>query len=76
VFFQEELLDGTNIELKDSVGLAVEAGLDYDLGNDIYLNAAVWYIDIETEVEAGGDTIIDSIDIDPVVGMIGIAKKF
>lgn len=76
VFFDEELNNGTNIELKNSLGLALEAGFDFDLGNDIYANAALWYIDIETEVEVGGTTIIDGIDIDPTVAMIGIAKKF
>lgn len=76
VFFDEELSNGTHLELKDSLGLAFEAGVDIDLGNDYYFNAAVWYIDIGTEVEVGNTTIIDKIDIDPLVGMLGIGKNF
>ena len=75
-FFDEKLIGGTKIELKDSLGLAFEAGIDVDVGNDVFVNAAVWYVDIETEVELGGVTLIDNIDIDPVVVMLGIGKKF
>lgn len=75
-FFDEKLNNGTSIELKDSLGLALEAGFDVDLGNNFYANAALWYVDIATEVKLGSTTIINKVDLDPFAAMLGIGKKF
>lgn len=75
-FFDEKLTNGTAIELDDSLGLAIEAGIDVSINEDLYFNASVWYIDIETKAKVGGTTALKNIDIDPVVVMLGLGTKF
>jgi outer membrane protein len=85
LFFDEdtsESLDGalgnTSLELDDSTGLALQLGADFDVGNDIQFNMALWWIDIDTTgtitSDAGVNTV--DVDIDPLVLMIGFAKRF
>lgn len=81
----------TNLELEDSLGLALQAGIDWQLTENIAFNAAVWWIDIDTEAKItspGADTASSpvpfvwdtqtkfDVDIDPWVYMVGIAYKF
>jgi len=77
-FFDEDTsgaLDGLDLDLDDSWGLAGEIGLDYDLGNDWLISGQVWYIDIDTEAKLEGVGKFD-VDIDPWVVMLGVGKKF
>ncbi|SDS98697.1 outer membrane protein [Halopseudomonas xinjiangensis] len=66
------------LSLDDSWGLALEAGLDYMLTENVVLNAAVWYADIDTEAtfDVGGVPGKVSVDIDPYVYMVGLGYKF
>ncbi|MBB6521407.1 OmpW/AlkL family protein [Pseudoteredinibacter isoporae] len=94
-FFDEE--GGANLEagagdldvdLDDSWGLAAQVGFDFDLGNNLLLNASVRYIDIDTEatltVKDGsnalglpqGARITTDVDIDPMVYSVMIGYKF
>ncbi len=43
-----------DIELDDSWGLAVEAGVDYELENNWLVSAQLWYVDIDTEANVTG----------------------
>jgi len=77
-FFDEDTsgaLNGLDLDLDDSWGLAAEIGLDYDLGNDWLISGQVWYIDIDTEAKLEGVGKFD-VDIDPWVVMLGVGKKF
>lgn len=76
-FFDEEtagILSGADLDLEDSWGLAAEAGVDFDLGNDLVLSGQLWYLDIETDARLLGTTL--NVDVDPWVFMVGIGKKF
>lgn len=69
-----------NLELDDSFGLAVQAGFDYALTENLGVNAAVWWIDIDTEAtfkSADGATKykVDA-ELDPLVYMVGLNYKF
>lgn len=84
-FFNEKLSDRqhangfSQLELSDSWGLALQAGVDYMLTDRLVLNAAVWRIDLNTEATARhsalGKVKVD-VDVDPWVYMIGIGYKF
>lgn len=63
------------MSLKHSTGLALEAGLDYALDNGLFINAAIWKIDIDTDVSLDG-TDAGTLEIDPLAMMIGVGKKF
>lgn len=39
----------TELKLDDSVGVAVELGMDYMLSDNFGLNAAIWWADINTD---------------------------
>ena len=69
----------TDISLKDSTGIALQLGADWQLNENWYLNAAVWKIDIETTARIYvDDAHAASVDvkIDPLVFMIGAAYSF
>jgi outer membrane protein len=75
----------TSLELDDSVGVAVEFGLDYMLNDEFGLNAAIWWADINTDAKvnvfdgAGNfatETDTFEVEIDPMVYMVGFTYKF
>jgi len=86
VFFDEDadsafeaVAGSTDVELDDSWGLALRAGVDYQLSDKWALNAGLWYIDIDTEATlktTGLGTIKVDVDIDPYVYMVGLSYKF
>lgn len=84
-FFDEEF-KGSNktafrgLELKDSWGLAAQLGADYRINDNWSVNAAVWYVYIDTEAtfkNTAGDTKYKvDVELDPMVYMVGVAYKF
>lgn len=74
MFFEDDI-PGADLELDDSVGLALEAGVDIDLGSNLVLNAAVWKIDINTDVSLNGSNL-GELEIDPLAVMVGVGYKF
>lgn len=82
MFFSEELnatgkaASGANsISLSDSLGLALEVGIDVKVADNIVVNAAVWKVDMNTDVSLDG-TKVGELEIDPLVAMIGVGYKF
>lgn len=85
-FFFDQNLSGaaeskgfSNLNLKDSWGLAGQVGLDYMLTDNILLNAQVRYIDIDTHASvdlAGVGRVSTDVSVDPWVYMVGIGYKF
>tara|TARA_R110002167_G_scaffold180956_9_gene381178 strand:+ start:411 stop:1187 length:777 start_codon:yes stop_codon:yes gene_type:complete len=73
---------GTDIELDDSFGLAIQIGFDYQLTDNMGINAAYWRADIDTEAEITTNTNLGKVtasvdvDIDPSVYMVGFFYKF
>ena len=86
IFFDEELtsefkanVDDGSVKLDDSFGLAFELGCDYELSDNLVLNAAIWTIDIYTEATIkldSGAKVTTDVDIDPLVYMVGVGYKF
>lgn len=68
-------LAGTSVDLDDSWGLALHAGLDYAITERGSLRADVRYIDIETDVKIGGAPI-GKVKIDPWVFGVAYVHKF
>lgn len=76
-------VDGTKLELDDSVGVAVEIGMDYMLSENFGLNAGIWWADINTDATVSafaGNTkvaeVTTEVEIDPMVYMVGFTYKF
>lgn len=85
VFFSEKLsseakagLGASHLELDDSVGLAMQAGLDWRIDRNWLINVAVWKVDIDTTATlntALGKAKVD-VDIDPWVYMLAVGYRF
>ena len=91
LFFDEEVdsdLEGAlgallgaekvDLSLSDSFGLSAQAGIDIPLSENWAINAAIWYIDIDTRATIKTDVgrVKFDVDIDPWVYNVGIAYKF
>lgn len=78
IFFDENLdvLGVKDIELENSIGLALQVGMDIDLGNNFGLNVDIRQIDIDTEVQSSG--VVDGLDVyvDPLVYSLTALYKF
>ena len=77
-FFDENLPAGsalTSIDYDASFGLAAQAGVDFALDEDWFVNFDVKYIDIDTDVTING-AIAAAVQIDPVVFGLGIGRRF
>ncbi|MGW7771842.1 OmpW/AlkL family protein [Pseudomonas machongensis] len=88
LFFDEDLSSArkqqgfSNMKLQDSIGLAGQLGMDYMLTDNLLVNAAVWYVDIDTKATIDGPSALGvgktkvNVDVDPWVYMVGIGYKF
>ncbi len=87
VFFDEDTSGGlktnlgyTSLDLDNSWGLALQAGVDIDLSDSWFANLNVRYIDIDTNATAkragAANITIDNVRIDPWIYSIGIGTTF
>jgi outer membrane protein len=60
---------------KNSFGLAVGAGFDYEIQKNIYFNIDVKKVQIKTTVSAGGNDLGD-FKVDPLLVGVGIGFRF
>lgn len=69
-----------NLQVKNSWGVAVQAGVDVALNDRWHLNASVRWVDIDTKatLKSDGVTIItvDDIEIDPLVYQFNVGYRF
>lgn len=84
-FFDEKLTSAqkangfSSLSLSDSWGLALQVGSDIMITDKLMLNAAVWYVDINTTASArlgGVNKVKVDVEIDPWVFMLGVGYKF
>lgn len=75
----ENAVGATHVSLSDSWGWALQAGVDIDLSERIFLNFDVKYIDIDTTATlrtgAIGTQQVD-VSLDPLVFGVGIGTRF
>lgn len=71
--------DDVSLSLKNSVGIAVQAGFNYKLSNNWGLHAMIAWADIDTDakVKINGATVqpVD-VSIDPTIIMVGLRYSF
>ena len=68
----------SKLDLENSWGLAAQMGMDYNINDKWLVNAAVWYIDIDTEATLTTQLgkVKTDVQIDPWVYMVGVGYKF
>jgi len=70
---------GSELEIDDSFGLALQAGVDIDITEDWFVNFDVKYIDMSADAhikDSAFDDIRVDIDVDPIVWGIGVGTTF
>lgn len=66
-----------DVEMGDSVGLAVQAGIDYKLSPQWSLFGSVARVDVKSKVVAAGATVLTTkVDFRPIVYSFGVAYSF
>ena len=71
--------DDVEIKLDDSFGLAAQAGFNYSLNETWGVHGMVSLIDIDTDATVyanGTKALTSTVNIDPVVFMLGLKYKF
>lgn len=69
----------SDLSLSYSTGLAYQLGADWKLTDNIYVNAAIWKIDIDTtaHINVNGKRAASvDVQIDPTVFMLGVGFKY
>lgn len=76
--FSDEDLDVGSLDLDDSWGAAGQLGVDLLIDDHWSMNAAAWYLDIDSDAtaEVGGQSYDTTVHIDPWVVMGGIGYRF
>ena len=83
-FYSEDASDGledaigeTKVSLDDSFGYALQTGVDVGIGKNLFLNADIKYIDIDTKAKLTTGDLVNrvKVSIDPIVFGIRIGMK-
>jgi outer membrane protein len=78
IIFDEQTtgdLAGTDLDLDNSFGLAGQAGVDIGLNENVFVNLAVRYIDIDSDASVDG-TDIGTVEIDPWIYQAQMGYRF
>lgn len=78
LFFSEDTtgaLAGHDLSLGTSFGPAAQAGLDFDVSDNWFLNADVRWMDIDTKAKLDGASL-GTVAIDPIVFGVSVGRRF
>tara|TARA_B100000780_G_C21081021_1_gene435295 strand:- start:635 stop:1321 length:687 start_codon:yes stop_codon:yes gene_type:complete len=70
----------SKLKIDNSVGLAAQLGMDYEINDKWLVNAALWYIDLETDAKIETTNIatiqVNDVEADPIVFFLSVGYKF
>jgi len=74
----EAAIGSTDVSLDSSFGYALQAGVDVDLTERVFLNLDVKYIDIDTTATLRTGALTNRVDVslDPLVFGVGLGMRF
>ncbi len=74
----EDAIGKTDVSLSSSFGYALQAGVDFDLNEKIFLNLDVKYLDIDTEAKLTTGALVNrtKVSLDPIVVGVGVGMRF
>lgn len=78
-FFTEKttgLLSETSLNLDPSWGFAGQAGIDFDVAPNWFVNADLSYIDIDTKAKVSGLGSLGTVAVDPWVFGLNVGMRF
>ncbi|PCJ69228.1 MAG: hypothetical protein COA62_11395 [Rhodobiaceae bacterium] len=76
IFYGESKGAVASIDYENGFGVALQAGMDYDLGNQWVFNVDVKKIWLNTDVSVNGGAITADVDLDPWVFGAGFGYRF
>ena len=73
-----DAIGATMVDLDESVGIAFQAGVDFDINERFFVNLDVKYIQIDTTATLTTGTLVNTVDVDldPIVAGIGVGMRF
>lgn len=75
----EGVLGAGDLDLDASLGLAVQAGVDYMINDQWLVNLGVWWVDIDTDATfsfESGARLTTDVEIDPWVYSLSVGYRF
>ena len=69
-------LDYAKVDVKNSWGIAAQAGIDMAVTDNLFVNSSIWYMNIESDVNVQGLGTVDKTKINPVGLMVGVGYRF
>lgn len=74
----QNAIGSTKVGLSDSVGYALQAGVDIDVSRRVFVNFDLKYLDIDTtaRLTTGGLVNRERVHLDPLVPGIGVGMRF
>ena len=68
----------TNVDLSNSVGVALQGGIDIDISPKVFLNFDIKYITMGTNATLTTGALVNTVDVDinPLVFGFGIGTRF
>lgn len=71
-------IGATDVGLKDSVGYALQGGVDIDITKRVFVNFDIKYIDIDTTAKLTTGSLVnrERVHLDPIVAGVGIGMRF
>ena len=74
----ESAIGDTKVNLDDSFGYALQAGVDFDIARNLFLNFDLKYIDIDTEAKLTTGSLVNrvKVSLDPIVAGVGVGMRF
>lgn len=72
---RDNILDGAAEVDSSSVGLVGQIGFDYMFSKNWGLNLDVKYVEMDTDVKVGGNTI-GKLDLNPITAGVGVSYRF
>lgn len=72
------LNQGVHVSTENGLGWALQAGMDYDISDNLFVNLDLKYIDIDTTavLDTNPGPLIVDVDVDPWVVGVGIGMRF
>lgn len=73
----EDVLGAGSLDLDGSFGIAAQAGFDYMISDNMFVNGTVFWIDIDTDAtfEFAANRIGTDVEIDPMVYLLTLGWK-
>jgi len=66
---------GADVDIEDSTGAAFQAGLDYMINDNLFVNVDLRYVQLESDIKVGG-TKVGKAEINPTIVGVSLGYKF